>query len=148
IDPGQLYGHLTWLPFMGSAEFRDGPYGVVVDYIHAPLTAGVSTRNILFTGANAGLTLNTGSATFLYRVLVQPDQYVDTGMGVRAWGLGGNISLTEGLLPAFGVSSGLAWADPIFAARYHRDFGNGLGATAYGDIGGFGVGAHFDWQLV
>jgi hypothetical protein len=148
IDPGQLFGHLTWVPFMGEAEFRDGPYGVVLDYIHAPLTSGVSTRNILFSGANAGLTLDSGTAMFLYRPIVQPDQYLDVGLGVRAWGVAGDISLNQGLLPAVTVSNGLAWADPLIAVRYHRDLGNGFGATAYGDVGGFGVGAHIDWQLV
>jgi hypothetical protein len=60
IDPGDLYSHLTWFPFMGEAEFRSGQFGLIVDYIHAPLKAGVSTRNILFNGATSGLT--TGSA--------------------------------------------------------------------------------------
>ena len=31
IGPGDLYGHLTWVPFMGQAEFRSGPFGVVTD---------------------------------------------------------------------------------------------------------------------
>jgi hypothetical protein len=31
---------------------------------------------------------------------------------------------------------------------YHYDFGNGFGLTAYGDVGGFGVGAHVDWRLI
>ena len=26
--------------------------------------------------------------------------------------------------------------------------GNGFGLTAYGDVGGFGVGAHTDWQVL
>ena len=46
------------------------------------------------------------------------------------------------------VANGLAWADPLIAGRYHYDFGNGFAATAYGDLGGFGLGAHFDWQLL
>ena len=40
------------------------------------------------------------------------------------------------------------WGDPLIAARYHYDFGNGWGLSAYGDVGGFGVGAHVDWQLI
>ena len=35
----------------------------------------------------------------------------------------------------------------MIAARYHRDFGNGFGLTAYGDVGGFGIAAHTDWQI-
>ena len=148
IDPVDLYGHLTWVPFMGAAEFRYGQFGLITDYIHAPLTAGVSTHNILFSGANAGLTLDSGTAMFMYRPIIQPDQYVDVGLGVRAWGLAGNLSLSEGALPAISVANGLSWADPLIGARYHRDLGNGFGATAYGDVGGFGLGAHIDWQVV
>ena len=147
-DPGALYGHVTWVPFSGSAEFRDGPYGLVLDYIHVPLRIGINTRNIFFSGATAGLTQDTGTAMFLYRALNESDQYVDVGLGVRAWGFTGDITLNEGLLPAFNASNGISWADALIGVRYRRDLGNGFGATAYGDIGGFGAGAHIDWQLV
>ena len=40
------------------------------------------------------------------------------------------------------------WADPLIGGRYHRELGNGFGLTAYGDVGGFGVGAHSDWQVL
>jgi len=147
-DPGTLFTHLTWVPFTGSVEFRTGPYGVLLDYQHVPLKTGVGTGGILFSGATAGLTEDIGTAMFLYRPFVQPDQYIDVGLGVRAWGFDGAITLNEGLLPAFNAANGLSWADPIFGARYHRELGNGFSATAYGDVGGFGAGAHIDWQLV
>ncbi len=148
IDPGKLISHLTWVPFMGSAEFRSGQFGLLVDYLHTPLKSGIGTRNILFAGGGASFGLDTGTAMFLYRPWVQADQFIDVGMGVRPWGLDGSISLNEGLLPAFTVSRGLSWADPLLAVRYHREFGNGFSATAYGDVGGFGLGAHIDWQVV
>src|SRR5690348_13441004 len=50
IGPGDLVSHLTWVPFMGEVEFRNGPFGLLADYLHAPLKAGISTRNIFFTG--------------------------------------------------------------------------------------------------
>jgi len=134
---------------MGAAEFRDGPFGLALDYLHVPVKAGVNTRGILFSGATTGLTEDIGTAMFLYRPMERPDQYVDIGVGVRAWGFDGNIALNQGLLlPAVNVANGLSWADPLIGARYHRDFGNGYSATAYGDIGGFGLGAHIDWQAV
>src|SRR3954447_906000 len=150
IDPGNLYGHLTWVPFMGQAEFRSGPFGVVVDYIHAPLKSGISTRNILFGGGTGDFTINTGSAVFLYRALALPEQNADIGLGFRAWGLDGAIALNplRQRVSPITVANGISWADPLIAARYHYDFGNGFAATAYGDLGGFGVGAHFDWQLL
>lgn len=148
IDPGELYGHFTWIPFLGEAEFRRDAAGLVIDYIHVPLRAGRNTRGILFNGATANLTLDTGTAMFLYRPLRQKNQYVDVGLGVRAWGLGGQIALNQGALPAVEVANGLSWADPQIAVRYHRVLGHGYSATAYADFGGFGLGAHYDWQLL
>ena len=84
----------------------------------------------------------------LYRPISRTDQYLDLGLGVRAWGLAGDISLTRGLLPAVSVFRGTSWADPLISARYHHELGNGFGATTYGDVGGFGISAHVDWQFV
>lgn len=148
VDFGKLAGHMTWVPFMGAAEIRDGPFGVVIDDLHAPLRAGINTRNILFSGGTGGLVIDTGTAMFFYRPIAQPDQYLDVGLGVRAWGLSGGITLNQGLLPSFAVTSGVSWADPLIGVRYHHDLPNGTGVTAYGDIGGFGLGAHIDWQLM
>ena len=150
IGPGKLYSHLTWVPFMGQAEFRNDQFGVVTDFIHAPLKSGISTRDILYGGGTGDFTINTGSAVFLYRALALPDQNADIGLGFRAWGLDGAIALNplRQRISPLAVANGLSWADPLIAARYHYDFGNGFAATAYGDLGGFGVGAHFDWQLL
>ena len=150
VDFGQILDHMTWVPFMGAIEFRDGPIGGLFDYVHAPLKAGVTTKDILFGSGQAGLDINIGTAMFFYRALVAPNQYLDAGLGVRAWGLAGDISLSgkRMRLPNFTVASGEAWADPLIGARYHVDLGNGYGATAYGDVGGFGLGAHIDWQLM
>ena len=52
------------------------------------------------------------------------------------------------MLPTANVARTAGWVDPLLAARYHRDLGNGLGLTGYGDVGGFGVGAHVDWQVI
>lgn len=144
----QIVKHLSWVPFMGEVEFRDGPYGILLDYLHAPLRAGIDTRNILFGGGTGGVVLDTGTAMFLYRPIALPDQYLDVGLGVRAWGISGDVALNEGLLPSFDVSRGTSWADPLIGVRYHHELGNGFGATAYGDVGGFGLGAHIDWQLI
>ena len=119
IGAGKVIDHLTWVPFMGQAEFRSGPYGVVFDYIHAPLKSGISTRNILFGGGTGDFTLNTGSAVFLYRVLALPDQNADIGLGFRAWGLDGAIALNQlrRRLPPVTIANGLSWADPLISGR-------------------------------
>jgi hypothetical protein len=150
IGAGTVIEHLTWVPFMGQAEFRSGPFGLVVDYIHAPLKSGISTDRIRFGGGTGNFTLNTGSAVLLYRTLALANQSADLGVGFRAWGLDGEIALDRRRqgLPPYTIANGLAWADPLIVGRYRYDFGNGFAATAYADLGGFGLGAHFDWQLM
>jgi hypothetical protein len=148
VGAGKLISHLTWVPFMGAAELRYGQYGLLADYLHAPFKAGINTRGILFGSGTAGSTINIGTAVGLYRPISRPDQYLDLGLGVRAWGIDGDISLARGLLPPVSVFRGTSWADPLISARYHHELGNGFGATAYGDVGGFGISAHVDWQFV
>ena len=75
-------------------------------------------------------------------------QFADAGLGFRAWGFSSRVELNPGLLRGAAATRSAGWADPLIGARYHRELGNGFGLTAYGDVGGFGVGAHTDWQLL
>jgi hypothetical protein len=148
VGPFEMLGHLEGAPFMGSAELRDGPIGLLGDFLHVPVSTKITTRNVLFQGGNAALATDTGTALLLYRVFSAPNQFADFGGGFRAWGFSANLSLNPGLLSGVSVNRSASWGDPLLAGRYHFDFGNGFGLTAYGDLGGFGVGAHTDWQLI
>jgi hypothetical protein len=148
----QLLGHLSAVPFLGSVEIRDGPIGLLGGAIHLPVGTDITTRNVLYNGGNAGLIADAGTATLLYRVLDQPAQYADLGLGFRAWGFSADVSLNSGILPGASVNRSASWVDPLIAGRYHIDLPSGslpsgFGLTTYGDVGGFGVGAHSDWQV-
>jgi hypothetical protein len=143
-----LLSHLDGAPFMGSFEVRYGALGFVADAIHLPVSTKITTHDIFFNGGNAALKADTGTGIALYRFLEDPVQFADAGLGFRAWGFSSRVALNPGLLPGVSVNPGGGWADPLIGARYHRDLGNGWGLTAYGDVGGFGVGAHTDWQVL
>jgi hypothetical protein len=148
VGPFELLGDLNGMPFLGSAEVRYGPIGLLGDVLHVPVETNITTRNVFFQGGQAALTTNTGTALVLYRFLDAPNQFADLGGGFRSWGFGVNVRLNPGLLPGASTNQRAGWGDPLIAGRYHYDFGNGFGATAYGDIGGFGLGAHTDWQAM
>jgi hypothetical protein len=143
-----LLSHLDGAPFMGSAEARYGQLGFLIDAIHLPVSTNVTTHDIFFQGGTAELAANEGTGIALWRVLEDPVQFADAGLGFRAWGFSSRVALNPGLLAGASVTSGSGWADPLIGARYHRDLGNGFALTAYGDVGGFGVGAHVDWQVL
>src|SRR5271163_4452193 len=62
---------------MRAAEIRDGDFGFMIDYLHTPLLAGITTKNIVFSGGTGGLGLDGGLAMFYYRPFKQPDQYLE-----------------------------------------------------------------------
>jgi hypothetical protein len=144
----QLVGKLNGIPFEGSAELRYGPFGLLGDFIHLPVAANIPTRDVFFQGGKAAQTTSTGTVVLFYRGLDSPEQFIDLGVGVRPWGFSSNMTLNAGLLPTRSVSRDVSWADPLIAARYHRELGSGWGVTGYADVGGFGAGADLDWQLM
>jgi hypothetical protein len=144
----QLLGHLHAVPFLGSLEISDGPFSLLGDALHIPVGTSITTHNIFFSGGSAALTTNTGTALLLYHVLEEPAQSLDAGVGFRAWAFTADMTLNGRIARTVSVTRSASWGDPMVGARYHRDFGNGFGLTAYGDVGGFGVGAHADWQVI
>jgi hypothetical protein len=148
-----LLSHLSGVPFTGSFEIRDGPLGLLSDVLHLPVSTGITTLNGFFQGGSAALTADTGTAMLLYRVLEAPTQYADLGVGFRAWGFSANLNLNPGMLPRATLNRSSSWGDPLFGGRYHIDLPSGFlpsgfGLSAYGDVGGFDLGAHTDWQLI
>ena len=148
ISTIHLLSHLDGAPFMGSAEARYGQLGFLVDAIHLPVSTNITTHNVFYQGGNAALRVNTGTGMALYRVVEDPVQFADAGIGFRAWGFSSRVELAPGLLAGAASKSSSGWTDPLIGGRYHRELGNGFGLTAYGDVGGFGVGAHTDWQVL
>jgi hypothetical protein len=145
---GEIISDINYMPFMGAAELRYGPFGVLADGLHLPLGVPITTRNIFFSGGSSAVVLNVATGDALYRLLDQPWQTVDAGLGFRFWGASAETTLNGRLLvPTQTVTDSGSWTDPLIAARYHRDFGNGFGLTGYGDVGGFGIAAHTDWQI-
>jgi hypothetical protein len=143
-----LLSHLDGAPFMGSFEVRYGSFGFLVDAIHLPVSTTIRTHDVFYQGGNAELHANVGTGVALWRVVEDPVQFADAGLGFRAWGFQADLGLNPGLLAGVSVSRSAGWTDPLIGGRYHRELGNGFGLTAYGDVGGFGVGAHTDWQVL
>ena len=83
---------------MGSFEARYGALGFLVDAIHLPASTRITTHDIFFQGGNAALRADTGTGIALYRVLEDPVQFADAGLGFRAWGFSADVSLNPASL--------------------------------------------------
>ena len=120
---GEIISDISYMPFMGAAELRYGPFGVLADGLHIPLGVPITTRNIFFSGGNSATVLNVATGDFLYRLFERPAQTIDGGLGFRWWGASADTTLVgRGPVPTQSVSVSGSWADPLIAARYHRRF--------------------------
>src|SRR5579871_6555720 len=144
---GDIFSHLDAIPLMGAAEVRYGRFGMLADIMAISVKAGVQTNGPLFSGGSVRLTQVIGSMIGAYRIVDTPQQSLDAGIGVRAFGMATQFTLTSGVLPGFTRSPGASWANPIGAMRYHINLDPAWGLTAYGDAGG-GANTQFTWQLL
>jgi hypothetical protein len=74
-----------------------------------------------------------------------PDRGVDTIIGVRYVELENEIGLTP---PGASASSSEHWLDPVVGVRYRAVLSDQWTGSIRGDIGGFGLGTDFSWQLI
>ena len=74
-----------------------------------------------------------------------PERGVDTIIGVRYVELENEIGLTP---PGVSASSSEHWLDPVIGVRYRAVLSDQWTGSIRGDIGGFGFGTDFSWQLV
>lgn len=132
---GDILSHLNSIPIMGAFEARYGRFGLLTDLIGVSLKSDLSTKGDAFSGGTATVSELLSTIMPTYRVFERPNQYLDLGVGVRIVAYWTKLSFDTGLLPGFSRSPSLSWADPLFGARYHFDFPNRVGLTAYGDAG-------------
>jgi hypothetical protein len=145
---GDLLSNLDGIPFMGTAEVRNGRMGLVVDLLSMSVEQDVTTRDVLFNGGKGKVTATTGTVLGMYRAVDTPRQSLDIGAGLRPWDITTKLSLNAGLAQGVSGKASGTWADPVLALRYHLNLGSGFGLTAYGDAAGFGVGSIMSWQAI
>lgn len=81
----------------------------------------------------------------LYRAL----PWLDIGAGARLVSLDAGLLIEPGevILPGRDVSDNYTWVDPIIATRLIAPLQGKWNAAVRADIGGFGIGSDFSWQV-
>jgi opacity protein-like surface antigen len=133
--------------FMGLAEARRGRLSLVFDTLYLNLQQGVPVPGLgAYSGGSARTQSAEISAIALYTVMEESSGRIEFGGGIRGWWFGTEVRLDAGLLPARTQSSSTSWLDPVISARGVWRMTERLAATAYADVGGFGLGSQLTWQ--
>jgi opacity protein-like surface antigen len=127
--------------FMGTAEARNGPWGIIGDLIYMNLTADDPTpKGLAFSEASVGTKMTVLTGVLAYRIHEDDSIALDLGAGFRGFWGDTDITLVgaPGGAPTETLSQTKNWVDPIVAARMRVAFSDQWFGTAMVDAGGTG----------
>lgn len=93
--------------------------------------------------------LDQFSTTLLggYRTVRASGFDLDFLAGLRAWSINADVAARVAGAPFLDRSESIGWMDPILGLRTRADLAPRLSAHLIADLGGFGAGSRFTWQI-
>jgi hypothetical protein len=150
--PWGIYGDVVWgkFDFSGSAVTERNPIAKLkasaranagLDYEATMAESGLTYQVARWGGARSTTLDALGGARYW-------NQELDLSLAVDASVKLGNLGLKRSGSRAVARSGTLEWVDPFVGARLRHELAPGWGEIEFlGDVGGFGVGSDFTWQL-
>jgi len=135
VAPSEIFSNLQF-GVMGYFEARKSKWAVGVDAVYMALGATVDKPPV-------NVDFNQGAYTFTG--MRQLNSKVDFLFGARWNVLQGKLEFKGPVLDTYEQTK--QWVDPIVGLRLRQSLGGRWHFTMQGDIGGFGAGSKFAWQL-
>ena len=144
-SPGDIFSKLK-LAGMLYLEAGTDKWAITSDLVYMNLNQDV-TESILLHSGTVGVKQLVWEVAGLYRVL----PFLEVGAGGRLSNLQAEIDVRRNVFPAgteeyYGTASD-TWLDPILITRFSTDIKDNWLFQFRGDLGGFGLGSDFTWQL-
>lgn len=143
-NPGDIFSNLDFGAML-ALETSNDKWTLMFDLLYMDLSKEGTTplleRKVKVDMAQLGITLNG-----LYKVT----PWAEIGLGGRVNSVSSklNIAPSEIILPGQKVSINETWFDPLIVTRVIKRFdGDKWNIGLLADIGGFGIGSDFSWQL-
>ncbi|MFB3390216.1 hypothetical protein [Flavobacterium sp. LAR06] len=143
-NPGDIFDQLN-MGAMLYFEASDDRWSFSSDLLYMNLKQGVKSGAIIQSGEIEAKQL-AWELTAMRRVLPR----LDAGIGLRLNSMAIGIDLirnTVGGSTTISKSAVETWVDPILVVRFKSDPSTNFLYQFRGDIGGFGIGSDFAWQL-
>jgi hypothetical protein len=138
----------TALDVLGGARYWNQSVDTTVD-LTGNLTVDVAAeatfdpRDLVRRVLNQrGFKLNRRGAALLERAI---EKRFGPGKTIT---VDGSVQIEIDRALAIASSGDLEWVDPFIGGRIRHQFGNNKDLALEADVGGFGVGSHFSWQVV
>jgi hypothetical protein len=143
-DPGDIFDKLQF-GFMMFLEMSNQDWAVGLDALYMDLGQDGLTP-VLGREAEADMKQLAIQTNILRRVAT----WAEVGIGVRLNSLDAGLMVAPGevVLPGRDESMNETWLDPVIAARFTIPMESRWRLGIQGDIGGFGIGSDFAWQVL
>ncbi|HET9716038.1 MAG TPA: hypothetical protein VFP60_07610 [Pseudolabrys sp.] len=173
LDHTQFPKGLFQLAALGEARY--GRFALLTDIAYMKLGLGASltrSRGVDLLGASVGVSAGLkvemviAEAAAAYEIarwngLSSPASTtaIDLYAGARAWwqraeaelAISGTVNfldLTRTANGTFAAEGNVNWVDPLVGARLRHQFAPAWNLALSGDVGGFGAGSKFSWQVL
>jgi len=133
--------------FFVSALARKDRFILFADFNYVATNESEASPVPLFESITAEVKQLTGTLASGMRVIDAPAGSLDVLAGVRGWHVDAELSGRGGPLGPLTESDSWSFVDPVVAARGRVVLSESLSALTHVDVGGFGVGSDFSWQI-
>jgi len=143
-SPGDIFSKLK-MAGMLYFEAHTAKWAITNDFVYMKLDQEVTPGKLLESG-DVSAKLMIWEPAGLYRLL----PFLELGAGGRLNNIATDIDVRRNVFPGTQEvikSASKTWFDPILIARLTGDIKNKWLFQFRGDVGGFGVGSDFTWQL-
>ncbi len=142
LDPDDIFANFE-AGIMGRVDVRKGRWGATVESAFLKLGADLATRTNGVLDAEFEQLMVEG---LLFHRLGSQHSWIDLCGGVRYWDMDLDLDLA-GPLFSGSLRRGDDWLDPFVGVRVVHYLSERWFLPARADIGGFGVGSDFSWNL-
>ena len=144
-NAGDIFGNLK-MGAMLYGEARTDKWAITSDWVYMNLGQDLTPGTLIHSGT-VGVKQSVWEVAGLYRIL----PFWEVGVGGRLNYLQTSIDARRNVLPEdteeVSGKHDATWFDPILITRLSADINDKWLFQARGDLGGFGVGSDFTWQL-
>jgi hypothetical protein len=144
-NPGDIFSKLKFAGML-YFEARSNKWALTSDIVYMNLNQEVTHSTLLHSGTASAEQFIWEPAGF-YRIT----PFLDAGVGGRLTNLQAGVDVRRNVFPAgteeVTGSGSKTWFDPIIIVRLSTDIRDKWLFQFRGDVGGFGVGSDFTWQL-
>lgn len=135
--------------FMAAGEVHYGRIGFLHDTVYAKLGDSGTLSGPFSSSIDVDLKMLLATNALSYQVYAENGYLIEPFVGARYVKVETDVSITGGgpIGVAGGASVDVDWWDPIIGVRGRMPLTEKLSAGGFADIGGFGVGSEFTWEI-